>query len=60
MSGKEPRLYQLLLHLRERGGVLLSASSCPVSEIQQARMAGRYTEDADGYGYVLRVGKTST
>ena len=48
----EPRIYQLLMKLRERGGALVRDSDCTEEQLAMAKHEDRYTEDSDGHGYV--------
>ncbi len=54
-TSHEPRIYQLLVRLRERGGALVRADDCPIAEVAIAEREGRHTIDADGFAYVLRT-----
>jgi len=48
----EPRIYRLLLRLREHGGWIVSEGSCTPEVIALAKVTDRYTLDSDGYGFV--------
>lgn len=45
---------QLLRHLVDNGGAVVSSGSCSTVEIADARTRGDWYVDADGFGYVVR------
>lgn len=52
MRKEEPRIYVLLMKLRDHGGCIVRADDCSGNETAEAIRDGRHTLDRDGFGYV--------